>query len=631
MALPQTALTVGSVAGWQLASPIDVAEVAPEVGDAATGSVALGVDAPVVDAPVQAASAPIQVVPGETYTVSANVRMLTAQPTVAPVTLQVGTEEIAVPKLTAEWTEITGSFTAGESTETVVALRVDAPVTGFAIDDITVASEDGKNVVPNPSFDDVTYANVLVNSSLLMRTDTAALAVVLPAGDAQWSISQSGIAVAKGTIASDGKVTSIPVSSLGQGYYTIDLTDSAGVVTSAPFGTIDSAAPISDSRFGVGVHVEDEWYVDAARYARSVGVAEVRNDVLWRLNETSRGVYDWAPAYVDGFDKMHRSGIKILGIINYGNKLYSDNDKVPDNPEAVAAYGRYAAAVAERFDLVGVEAFNEFNHERFNKTKCGTDPSCYVPLLQAVHDSVRAIDPTLPVVAGATANYDPAWFNELWKDGGLSYADAVSFHPYQVTGDPNLLTDIIASSREGMQEFAGFERPIWITELGSTSNPAAMTVEQQADFLLKSTVTALGNGAEKFFWYDLINDSTDPTSHEGNFGLFFQPIVGVAALPPKPAAFSYALLISLVRGTESAVPVTALADDVIAYDFGSGDEKVTVAWGKTADTSVTVASENPIRVIGADGASRTVRPVNGNVTFTVPLAGVYVLALPSAP
>ncbi|WP_454141884.1 hypothetical protein [Microbacterium lacticum] len=44
--------------------------------------------------------------------------------------------------------------------------------------------------------------------------------------------------------------------------------------------------------------------------------------------------------------------------------------------------------------------------------------------------------------------------------------------------------------------------PIWITELGSTSIGGMPSQLEQAEFAFKASITAFGNGVEKFFWYD---------------------------------------------------------------------------------------------------------------------------------
>lgn len=618
---PRVASVVGGVANWALAPTVVIAHVGAQVGDAADGKMALTVEAPSVDGPVRAASVVVPVSPGTEYNFSARVRLQAPGQTAVEAGLEAGPEFFELPTLDAAWQKIEGTVTP-DTSEITVALRVDSPVVGLDLDDVVVAGPDGANLVPNGSFEDFAPEGRLINESLVLRTASATMAVVAAEGEGTWGVRRGDAVETQGTFLGDGGVTAIPMSSLVQGYYTFELTDAAGITSTSPFAVVDGAVTTTDMRFGVGLHVEDSWYADAARYARSVGVAEARNDILWQLNELEKGVYDFDTRYADGFDRLHANGIKVLGIVNYGNKLYG-SEVTPNTPEAIAAYGRYAAAIAQRFDLVGLEVFNEFNHERFNSTGCGTDPSCYMPLLQAVHDNVRAVDPEIPIVAGSTANYDAAWFDGLWRDGGLAYADAISYHPYEILSDPSALAGVIGASRDSMNTLGGGEKPIWITELGATSYPASLTVAQQADFLLKAAATAVGSGAQKFFWYDLINDSEDPNSHEGNFGLFYRPIDGVAALPPKPSAFTYALLIDQLTGRD-AVGQKPLGNGVTAYEFGSGSESVIVAWANDQEATVEIPATEAIELVAADGTTISVEPVNGVASVTITAAGAFI-------
>lgn len=625
VALPRVATARGGVAGWTLASPTTLAFVGPAVGDAADGAVSLALDAPAVAQPVTGASASISVSPKEKLSYSFSVRALHKLPESVAAHVVIAGESVELPELSAEWTRVEGDVTAADgATSATVEIVVDGALTGLAFDALTLVGSDGANRVPNPSFEEVDAPWGVANSSLVMGTDTAAVALSMPSGAATWSLQHNDQTVISGSAPAGPPLTAVSLAGAGQGYYTFSATDGAGRTVSTPIALIERAEGHSepDSRFGVGLHVEDEWYADAASLAGSLNLGSARNDILWHLNERAPGVYDWDPRYADGFDRLHAQGIHLLGIVNYGNALYG-SELTPDTPEAIAAYGRYAAAIAQRFDLVGLEVFNEFNHERFNSTGCGTDPSCYIPLLQAVHDNVRAVDPELPIVAGSTANYDAAWFDGLWRDGGLAFADAVSYHPYEILSDPSALAGVIGASRDSMNTLGGGEKPIWITELGATSYPASLTIEQQADFLLKAATTAVGSGAEKFFWYDLINDSADPNSHEGNFGLFYRPIDGVAALPPKPSAFAYALLIDQLTGRD-AVGQKALGDGVVAYEFGSGKESVIVAWAKDQDAAMEIPATATVEVVSADGTTVTIEPVDGVATVTATTAGVFI-------
>lgn len=628
--LPRVAIARAGVNDWTLADGTTLAAVLPEVGDAAEGTVALRIDAPVVDAPTAAARVGLAAAAGDTLTVEFQARALTPLPASVPAGVTVAGQRIPLPELDAEWTTVDAEVTVpADATEVALEIVVDAAVSGLSFDHFVVTGASDGNLVPNASFEATSPAAGIASDSLVLTTDTAAVAVAMSPGAAAWSARRGEEVIASGDATLAGPLSAIPLDGIEQGYLDFTVTDSAGASITTPIVVVDGAGygiP-TDPRFGVGLHVENEIYDGAARYAASLGIAEGRNDILWRLNETVRGQYDWAPNYVREFTRLHVNGLKVMGIVNYGNALYG-NKNTPDTPEAIAAYGRYAAAIAQRFDLVGLEVFNEFNHERFNKTGCGTAPTCYIPLLKSVYDSVRAVDPDLPLVAGSTANYDAEWFDGLWQAGGMTYADAMSYHPYEIVNDPAALASIIATSRQSMQTYGGGTLPIWITELGATSTGGMPSQVAQAEFAFKASVTAFGNGVEKFFWYNLINDSPDPTVHEGNFGLFGQPIAGVAALPPKPAAMAVALVTTHLAGRPADVS-EPLADGVLSYAFGSEGDRTTFAWAPNGETTVQMSADGDVEVTSVDGRISMIAPVDGVASVPITQTGVIVRILPA--
>ncbi|MFC3399276.1 hypothetical protein ACFOEP_12720 [Microbacterium amylolyticum] len=145
------------------------------------------------------------------------------------------------------------------------------------------------------------------------------------------------------------------------------------------------------------------------------------------------GQYAFSEHYETEFDKFSANGVGLLGIVNYGNPLY-DGGRTPTSPEALDAYGRYANAIAERFDVDALQVFNEFKHpgERFTDSGCGTEPHCYLPMIEAVERHVDGAHADIPIVVGATALVQADWFAGLWDTGAINHSDAMSFHPTTV-------------------------------------------------------------------------------------------------------------------------------------------------------------------------------------------------------
>ena len=630
--MPTSTVMHAVLDGWTGADSKAVADVMPQLGDAASGRTAAYIDAPRVKEPVAALSTEVSVTAGDEYVVTAQVRQGTHLPHEVAAEITVGEEKIPLGEINAEWTEVTGEFTAPEGSDTAtVAVRLSDAVTALGIDDLEIRpASGGDNIVPNASFEEVSGDWGILNDGLILRETGAAMAVSLADGDASWSVtSPGGDEVASGTEGVENGFARIALEDVTQGFYTFSVTDADGRQVSTPFGVVDYEGTniTPDDRFGVATHADQPWYTDAADAIRTTGIGLARNDVLWDQNETTPGQYEFSSHYTEEFGKFSSHGIDLLGIVNYGNPLY-DGGNTPASPEAVDAFGRYAAAIAKNFDVAGLEVFNEFNHDRFQTGSCGSAPECYPPLVKATEKYVAEVDPEIPIVAGSTANYDGDWFRGLWATGVIENADAMSFHPYNkwIYDTPESLAGVISESNDDMQSIGGEVLPIWITEFGWTTGAELgqqVSLTVQGERLARAELTAFASGAEKYFWYDLVNDSTDPNNHEGNFGMFEQRRDGVAAQPPRPAAFVQALLINEIGGRESAGHADA-GDGVQTSVFGENEDAVTAAWSYDGDRTATLEASGPVVVTSMWGSTTTVEPENGKVEVAVGASPVFI-------
>ena len=616
--IPRNALMLGTPVGWALAPGTTVAAVAPEVGHAVDGAVALRIEAPTLESPSVAASADIAVIPGATYTFSASVRTLSPPLDTVPAWFTIAGVRVDLPPLSVKWAPVSAQIEIpDDATGAKVALELGGALAQLSMDRLSlIAADTEENLIPNPSFEEVASAGWLLNESLVLETDTAALAVVVPPGEVTWRATDvAGTEVARGTHTIASPIDAIPLDGIPQGFFTIEVAHADGAPRVTTVAVIDSGTPTMDPRFGVTTHLANAYSIQAPRLAASLGFGIVRDDVLWRRNEATAGVYAFDPVYDIGFGGLRANGIELLAIIDYGNTNYGG---VPSTPEATEAYARYAAEVVARYSPAAVEVWNEFNIIYFNKGKCGLTPACYLPLLTAVDQqlSERGFD-DVTVVAGATALYDGAWFDGLWDLGGLPAADVMSYHPYETYDDPRLLLDTV-SHAQASTAARGKPLPIWITELGWTTKTGGVSDRVQAERLVQSEVLALSSGVERYFWYDLINDRPDPAAHEGNFGLFAQVAEGVAANQPKLAALSQALLIDHI-GSRSFSRLDEFGDAVTSAVFGQPGDEVRVAWTTGDPMTVDIPSDEPLTVTSVDGVVAVVEPSGGVVS--VPLAG----------
>lgn len=204
----------------------------------------------------------------------------------------------------------------------------------------------------------------------------------------------------------------------------------------------------------------------------------------------------------------------------------------------------------------------------------------------------------------------------------------MSFHPYNkpVYDVPENLAGTIADANKNMEAHGGERKPIWITEFGWTTGNEmgqAVTDAVQAERLVRSEVTALANGVEKFFWYDLVDDSRDGNAHEGNFGMFGQKRDGVSALPPKPSAFAQALLINELAGRGDPVS-DDLGDGSFSHRFGTEDDFIRVAWTLNGEQEATFEVPGPVRVTDMSGATTELAPEGGKITVTLGASPIFI-------
>ena len=633
--VPVTNVARASIDGWTVADRTVVGAVLPEVGAAADGGVSLRVDAPADDADIIAASAPVALAPSTDYTLSVAVRVLDEEKTTANIRLTAAGQTFELPELDAEWETIEFPFTspADQAAESTFDVVLSGSVRGFGIDAVSITAADGGELVPNGSFEAVQAPQGIVNDSLIMTGKSAALAVSLATGPVQWSAtSTSGGDPITGETDISGPLSAVPLTGLPQGHYDLTVSDSAGQQISTAVAVLDTAdlkVP-QDARFGVSSHVEKEPFVGTGTLAAELGYAEVRNDISWERNEKARGEYVWDENYVREFSRMHANDVKVLGLVVYGNRVYGPR-RAPEGPESIQAYANYAKAVADRFDLVGLEVLNEFNH-RDTDTSCGQGPHCYVPISQAVRDTVTPAHPDLPIVTGSTALYDRDWFIGFWQSGGLASTDAISYHPYEswINRDSDLIAGTVQQSYADMQEFAGETRPVWVTEMGFPTHYDGVSLLDQGHMMVRNETLAFANGVEKYIWYDLVNDQDDPAAGEANFGLYENsPRANVVALAPKPGAFAQALMITQLAGKAFATEESDETSTVAV--FGEGESVTRVAWAKQDEVQRTIASDVPLAVTETSGRITLVEPVDGQVTVTLGASPVFIEADPAAP
>jgi arabinogalactan endo-1,4-beta-galactosidase len=190
----------------------------------------------------------------------------------------------------------------------------------------------------------------------------------------------------------------------------------------------------------------------------------------------------------------------------------------PRNPADYATFAVFAVR-RWRVSLAALEIWNEPNSGQFLK---GPAPAAeYAQLVEATYPVVKAVAPTLPVIA-SLGGTDTVFLGRLYSDGIRGNYDGIAVHPYD---QPDL---------SGLRAFHAYQlsqgdsTPLWVTEVGWSSivHGEAGQADDVASVLKQLAALQYVKAAEI---YDMRDDGTDPTNPQDHFGLLYND------LAPKPA------------------------------------------------------------------------------------------------
>jgi hypothetical protein len=358
---------------------------------------------------------------------------------------------------------------------------------------------------------------------------------------------------------------------------------------------------------------------DAFTAMNAIGIKSVRFDVPWKQVEVKAGQYqipDWVEATVAA---AQAANMLPLAILDYGNPLYG-NDK-PKTPEAIEAFSRYAAFVVKHFKgrINHFELWNEWETHTGNTTP--GSPEDYIALAKVAYPVIKASNPVATVLMNgysgvSTKNLTGGWLDRFFQSGGLTYADAVSLHPYNQPGDeevPEMAIRLIDQIHDMAAKVdSNKSNSIYVTEMGYTtfSGKYGVSEDQQAEYLARFILLAASRQYVKgVWWYSLQDGGVDPANKENHWGLFKR------GFELKPAAQMYTNLSGLL-GSFSSLDAKENGDNfsVVLRNFTGARS---VSWRKGSGYVMTFAD--------ADSTHQS-RLLDLNVLHNIPRAPANVRA-----
>jgi hypothetical protein len=377
------------------------------------------------------------------------------------------------------------------------------------------------------------------------------------------------------------------------------------------------AAAEPDFLLGLCTHRGPE--PDYLPLAQQAGVQAIRDEISWGRCEQVKGTISVPDHYIAYVERARALGMTTLNILDYSNKFY-DNGGYPRSDEAIEGFVRYSEAVvtALKGRSTYYQVWNEWDGG------CGMpaelkrtgDPAAYVKLLAAVYPRIKAIDPSIVVIANSVCTGDE-FLKQTLAEGVLKHCDAVSLHTYNYGSERT--AEAWHTRMAGVDAFlraanGGKPVPLYLTEMGwpnhiagsgSTQDYTAISLAKL--YLLARTHTYI----KGLWWYQIRDDAWDAKYNEDNFGLVRQD------LTPKAPYYAYKDVARLIAGATFTGRLDAGNPDVwvLKYTTTRGTSLV-AAWNarKDDDWQLTYAipaaakREAALTTIGHGSVQRTFTP-----------------------
>jgi hypothetical protein len=374
------------------------------------------------------------------------------------------------------------------------------------------------------------------------------------------------------------KRTPVKIEKAESGIYWI--TD--GGVYIDEFAVVNPVKPLAnpeDAKFGVHHAYIDRapgYYTPKFDIYRKIGAIWLRCSTMCPKLEDDQQKRLW-PARDRFIEEAAGRGLITYSFFEPMNFPYNTGQW--KNPNVLGLMERY---VAQHPNLKYFEVWNEPN---------GKDVSIddYFQLHKKFYEKAKKANPKAVVVHGsmAGAGFSGQWGCELaniWQDKLLAmgidkYTDVYNLHFYPYQWDTR---EFVEKHMMTVYRKYGVKKPIWVTENGMAAEMNNMVQQrEQAEYLVRSAVTCLALGVEKYFWFLAFEHP------EFHYGLIDED------LRPKAALVAYGAMAGLLNETIFDQPVKTNSKLLEGYRFKKGNKEVVVVlWSKKGTLPVELGQLN---------------------------------------
>jgi hypothetical protein len=282
----------------------------------------------------------------------------------------------------------------------------------------------------------------------------------------------------------------------------------------------------------------------------ATGVRSARIMLPWAGIQPAPDAWDWGQADVI-IGAANARGIAVVGLLNSTPGWATGGGEAIASPPATPdTFANFAGTVAGHFAgrIAAYEVWNEENAVQFWKSgPQGPQPDRFAELLKAAYPAIKGADPGATVVMGGlspTINFfsitkNPVDFlNGVYAAGGGGSFDAVGYHPYLFTNNPDarFSTGKANSPRSLYDQLRGTMaangdggKQIWATEFGE---PTSKVDEATQAAWIQDFITSWRTlpGAGPVFIYTTRDRNTGSSNPQDTYGVYRTDWT------PKPAA-----------------------------------------------------------------------------------------------
>jgi len=207
------------------------------------------------------------------------------------------------------------------------------------------------------------------------------------------------------------------------------------------------------------------------------------------------------------------------------------------------------------------------------------------------------------------------FMKKCFKDA--SSFDIANIHFYEPS---EYLDDVIQWVKDEMKK-NGYQKPIWITELGVKDKFNRISPEQAAEELVKKCVISLAKGVGLMIWFRASESCAPNEASESDEPLFAG---GEQEDTLFPAGKAYQVLIERLQGA-AYVREIAIGEGIHAFEFESRSGTISVFWSDEEQEITLKTPSDEVVVTDITGKETTYKTTDGS--FRLLLTPVPIIAL----